>query len=189
MERMGEEFPGFRVRFKDQAWHQRALGQGLKVVGARRYLTHFVTVFGNTVWWPTEAQFRRDPRHAAAVLLHERVHLSDRRRLGVLFDASYVAAGPAVWTMRAHWERRAYAVDIVRLTRLGRPVEWTCEWLRPLFSSVEYGFMWPFPEQIDAWVHRVVHEGLSVEARYDGDEELYASTDVWIDRLLSGRGR
>ncbi len=179
-----EEFPGFRIRFKDEAWHQRAIDRGLRLVGHERYLSHFVTVFGNTVYWTSEAAFRRDDRHTAAVLLHERVHLWDRRREGLWFDASYVAAGPAIWTMRAHWERRAYAVDIVRLTQRGRSLAWIQEWLRRLFTNVEYAFMWPFPEQVDAWVERVAREGLSVETRYPGDEELYASTTEWLDRLV-----
>lgn len=185
MQQMAQEFPGFRVCFKDQSWHQRALGAGLKGVGINRYMTNFVTVFGNTVWWPDEAMFRRDGKRAASVLLHERVHLWDRRRMGVLFDVSYVAAGPAVWTMRAHWERRAYAVDIVRLSRFGRSPEWIKAWLTPLFSKHEYGFMWPFPDEIHAWVDRTLDEGLAGEVKYDGDEELYATTEVWLERLLA----
>jgi hypothetical protein len=39
-------------------------------------------------------------------LRHEAVHLRDARRFPVLFELSYLAALPAVFTARAWWEWR-----------------------------------------------------------------------------------
>ena len=145
---MQREIPGFSVGFKDQSWHQRALGTLLWPLN-RSYVNGYVTVLGRTAWWPNEQRFRNDPK-VLGTLLHERVHLWDWRDNPLWFPASYVLFGPVVWTKRAHWERRGYVIDLVLQQRQGTPIEWQKKWMKQVFCGSDYGWMWPNPSAIEA---------------------------------------
>lgn len=174
--------PGAQLRFKDQSAGQRTIGTLVGVLGNRRYTTEFVTVLGRTVWWPNQAAYERVPDRTARVLLHEWVHLSDWARQPVWFPLSYAGVLPTVWTWRAHWERRAFNVDICGWKRLGLSQDWVHENLRSTFCGPEYGFMQPRPDQIRAWVDQVWAEGIPRTA--PGDDALYGAIEGWLDRLV-----
>lgn len=178
---MQREIPGFSVGFKDQSWHQRALGTLLWPLN-RSYVNGYVTVLGRTAWWPNEQRFRNDPK-VLGTLLHERVHLWDWRDNPLWFPASYVLFGPVVWTKRAHWERRGYVIDLVLQQRQGTPVECQKKWMKQVFCGSDYGWMWPNPSAIEAWVDQVRERGLATEL----DGALLASTQAWVDRIAPPR--
>lgn len=175
---MEREIPGFSVRFKDQCWHQRALGVLLWPLN-RRYVDGYVTVLGRTAWWPSQARFQAQPERSVGTLLHERVHLWDWRDNPLWFPLSYLFWGPAVWTQRAHWERRGYVIDLVLQQRRGTPAEWQKSWMKEVFCGSNYGWMWRDTDAIEAWVDQVRAQGLAVEL----EGALLESTQAWVDRL------
>src|SRR4029079_5084281 len=87
------EFPSFRIVPKRHDLLSHAIDGALKLVtlGAqRRYLTHYHTVIGYTLYvppgWATMSDVAR-----VILLRHERVHLRQRRRYGfVLFAFLYL---------------------------------------------------------------------------------------------------
>lgn len=103
----------------------------------------FTTVLGNTVYLPGPVE-RFDRDRLAAILAHELVHQLDQRRVGSWFYVSYVLLAPAGRTRRAHWERRAYAVDLLLAFEMGGEpaVQATLERLVPIFAGASYAFMW-----------------------------------------------
>lgn len=103
----------------------------------------FTTVIGNTVYLPGPVErFPRD--RLAAILAHELVHQLDQARAGLWFYVSYGLVAPTVRTLRAHWERRAYAVDLLLAYERGGPaeVERVRRRLIGIFAGASYLFMW-----------------------------------------------
>lgn len=103
----------------------------------------FTTVLGDTVYLPRPVEnIQRD--QLAAILAHEYVHQLDQARWGPLFYLSYVAAGPALRTQRADWERRAYAVDLLLAHEHGgRPrLEEVADRIARIFAGPGYLWMW-----------------------------------------------
>ncbi len=103
----------------------------------------FTTVVGDVVYLPAPPD--RIPRdRLAAVLAHELVHQLDQARHGPWFYASYALAGPAFRTVRAEWERRAYAVDLLIAREAGgrEAVLALADRLAALFAGPAYAFMW-----------------------------------------------
>ncbi len=136
----------------------------------RRLAPGFTTVVGRTVFLPRPvAGFHRDA--LAAILAHELVHQLDQRRWGALFYVSYGVCLPAFRTMRAVWERRAYAVDLLLAHRVGA-VDRCERRLVALFSGPSYLWMWAGEASARAFLAPVVasvREGrLDAEAPYRG---------------------
>ena len=137
-----EHVPDLRLVLKRDDPGMRALGRLLAPV-TPRFQTHFTTVVGRTVYLPRPVQdFPRDG--LAMTLAHELVHQLDQRRWGPLFYGSYAVALPVGRTARAHWERRAYAVDLVLMHHDGGEAWMTrrLERLVDLFAGPAYGWMW-----------------------------------------------
>jgi hypothetical protein len=103
----------------------------------------FTTVLGDTVYLPRPVEnIQRD--QLAAILAHEYVHQLDQARWGLWFYASYAALGPALRTMRADWERRAYAVDLLLAYEVGGEAQLrtTAERVARIFAGPGYLWMW-----------------------------------------------
>ena len=131
------EVPGHRFVLKeDVAWMRG-------VARVHPDFRAFTVVIGRTVYLPRPRE-DFEPDRLAAVLLHELVHQLDQARWGPLFYASYVLAAPTLRTVRAVWERRAYAVDLLLAReRGGEPaVHRLAERLAEVFSGPAYGWMW-----------------------------------------------
>lgn len=136
------QVPGLRiVRKQDVGW-MRALGVALRPLNPR-FSTHYTTVVGRTIYLPDGPLPERDSQ--AVTLGHELVHLLDMAEHGLSFYATYLV-GPAPFgrTLRAHWERRGYAVDLLIARDRGgrRAVEQLHDWLAGLFAGPHYGWMW-----------------------------------------------
>lgn len=170
--------PGVRLVHKADVPWMRALGVLLRPI-TPDFDTAFTTVIGDTVYLPRPLEaFDRDA--LAGVLAHELVHQLDMRDHGLRFYLSYLLTPlPVGRTWRAHWERRAYAVDLMLAWERGgeprmlqayhRIVELFCgasyawmwagrsaarAYLRPLLEEVRSGELqarWPYREILAAW--------------------------------------
>jgi hypothetical protein len=165
------EFPSFRVVPKGESPFCRLLDVLLRVVtlGAqRRFLTHYHTVIGGTLYVPPDW----DARPAAAkvvTLWHERVHLRQFRRYGrvgmsVLYLLPILPVGLAWGRARLEWEAYAetlrataelYGIEAAEDPRLH-------EHIVRQFTSGAYGWMWPFPKAVRRWIDEELAR-LSVE--------------------------
>jgi len=120
----------------------------------RRFAPGFTTVLGPYVLlYRPAAEIPRD--RLAAILAHELVHQLDQQRWGPLFYVSYGVCLPAGRTVRAVWERRAYAVDLMLAHEAGGLA--ACERrLVTLFSDRSYVWMWAGESSARAFLAPVV---------------------------------
>lgn len=131
----------------------------------------FVTVLGDTVYLPDRIE-RFDRDVLAAILAHELVHQLDQARWGALFYLSY-GLPPAWRTWRAHWERRAYAVDLLLAWEAGGEagLRRQLDQCVALFGGAAYGWMWGGPHAARHYLEPVVAQvrsgQLAREAPYD----------------------
>jgi hypothetical protein len=159
------EFPRFRIVPKAGNGFSRAIDVALRLVtlnGQRRYLTHYHTVIGDTLYVPASWAAMRDVDRVI-LLRHERVHLRQRRRYGFLLMAAlyllpFAPLGLAYGRARLEWEAyvetiRAtaehYGLDAVRNGRLEAE-------LVARFVGPDYGWMWPFPGAVRRWYEDAV---------------------------------
>jgi hypothetical protein len=159
------EFPGFAIKWKRDDALQRAIHVALAFVtlgGQRIYLSRYYTVMFGKLWVPESwATLPDEDRYI--LLRHERVHLRQRARMGdavmafvylVPFFPLFLAYGRA----RIEWE--AYT-ETLRATAEVRGVA-AAEALRhhivSRFVGGEYGWMWPFPRQVNRWFDTVMRE-------------------------------
>jgi len=161
------EFPEFRIVAKADRGLQRLIDVALKLVtlgGQHEYLTRYHTVLGYTLYVP--ASWNDDTDAQRFVLLrHERVHLRQRRRYGmlgmaVLYLLPIVPLGLALGRARLEWEAYAETLrataEIHGLAAARDPD--MHEYLVRQFTSSAYGWMWPFPSTIRRWIRNVIDE-------------------------------
>lgn len=176
------EFPSFRIRPKSASALQRAIAIALKIItlGAQHeYLTRYHTVLGYTLWVPSA--WPSSPDDARYILLrHERVHLRQRRRYGMigmtlLYLLPFLPLGLAWGRARIEWE--AYS-ETLRATAEVKGLDAARDgelhdYIVKQFSSGVYGWMWPFPAVIRRWIGEVVTE---IE-NHHGDTEARSPTE------------
>lgn len=154
------EYPAFRIVPKAGNPLSLAIDVGLRLItfGAQRhYMTRYHTVIGDTLYVPEAWKTMTDV--ARVILLrHERVHLRQRRRYGMVpFALLYLVPvfplGLAWFRARFEWE--AYRETLQATAEL-RGIEALDD---PLlrheivrrFVSGDYGWMWPFPRAVGRW--------------------------------------
>jgi hypothetical protein len=156
---MKAEFPTFDIVPKRTSRLQHVLHWALFVLtlgGQRVYLTRYHTVLFGRLWVPDAYASMADVDRYI-LLRHERVHLRQRKRMGdvwmafvylIPFFPIFLAYGRA----RIEWE--AY-VETLRATAEQKGIE-EAGALRPYllarFTGPEYGWMWPFPAQVNRWI-------------------------------------
>jgi hypothetical protein len=158
------EFPRFRLVPKEESRLQRAIAQALRALtfgGQNAYLDRYVTTIGRTVYvnrgWES-----RTAADQYITLRHERIHLRQFRRYGLIPMAlAYLLlplpVGLAWCRARLEWE--AYAESV----RAMRDVYGDAHALAPdtkryiieQFTGPAYGWMWPFPRQIQSWLDMI----------------------------------
>lgn len=138
----------------------RAVGRVLKPV-MPNFATRYTTVIGDTVYLPGDPA-DLPPDALAATLAHELVHQLDQRRYGPLFYISYGLGLPAGRTLRAYWERRAYAVDLMLAMDRGGPgeVKRVANVLVDVFSGPAYLWMWVGTASAREYLRPVVEDVL-----------------------------
>ncbi len=134
--------PGLRLVDKADSVLMRALA-----VLARpfmpTFLTQVTTVLGDTVYTPgPPGSIPRDL--LARILAHEIVHQLDQAERPVWFYISYGVVLPTWRTWRAHWERRAYGVDLMIAWEGGGEgaLARSLARIEGLFAGRAYGWMW-----------------------------------------------
>lgn len=118
------------------------------------FMRFYVTTIGSTIYWPASIP------HSEGLLQHEIQHVRDHKKYGILFSLSYLLFPlPLLWTMRAHWERKAYRISIEHWVR-DNPNEtsWIPDFLVDQFCTSRYLWMWPFPSKVRAWANAEIEK-------------------------------
>ncbi|MFI5298603.1 MAG: hypothetical protein ACHREM_10935 [Polyangiales bacterium] len=159
------EFPHFRIVEKRGRALQHAIDRFLKAVtlgGQHEYLTRYHTVLGDTLYVPDA--WPRGTDDARYVLLrHERIHLRQRRRYGMvgmalIYLLPIFPIGLAYGRARIEWE--AYE-ETLRATAEIFGIEAAKDkslhdYLIAQFTGAAYGWMWPFPSSIRCWIDAAI---------------------------------
>jgi hypothetical protein len=154
------EFPRFRIVHKSESRLSRAIDIVLKIVtlwGQRDFMSRYHTVIADTLYVPGRWDDASDTDRAIT-LVHERVHLRQRRRYGdvvmtLLYLVPFFPLGLAYGRARIEWE--AYA-ETLRATAELRGMQVAQdpalrERIVRQFTGAAYGWMWPFPRTINRW--------------------------------------
>lgn len=150
---------------KGAYWHQRLAGRLLWLLtlgGQNRYLTHYVTTLGHTIYVPEDFATWH-PDHAYQVLRHELIHVAQFERLGVVgmvlvYGLLPLPAGLAYGRARLEWEAYRETLRAVAETEglpAARSPALHAEIIRR-FTGPDYGFMWPFPRSVRRWIHEAL---------------------------------
>lgn len=142
------EIPGCAIRFKDDPpetmpWRDRWLHAIARRV-TPDYDHHFTTVVYPNIYLPagTREDFEAEPERYYSTLRHEFIHLKDWQRFHLWMAVSYVLLLPIGWTMRAFWELRGYAQNMICVyEREGRVPEATVERIARIFAGRSYVYM------------------------------------------------
>jgi hypothetical protein len=148
------EFRTFRLVPKERSPLMRVLYRALLMpLWCPDFMGSYTTVLVSWVYMP-EHLIGSDQGYG--VLRHERVHMRDCFRTGVLpFAVSYLFLLPSVLTLRAVWEMRGYAETMrVELEQEGQISDALLAHIARQFTSSNYLWMCPFPGLVDRWVRR-----------------------------------
>ncbi len=63
----------------------------------REFMTGYVTTLKWTVYFPSEKSIQNNPENAVETLMHEFIHLWDRKQKGVWFSVEYLS--PQIWAI------------------------------------------------------------------------------------------
>lgn len=146
---MQKKVPGFELRLKgtrypNDPWYRKIIEKTAKIF-CPTYESDFATTMYPYVYVPV--MWLHDPRNLYETLRHEYIHLRDSKKYGPLFQLSYIAVLPAILTMRAFWERRGFAQNLIyNVEQDGKVGEDTIQWMLPLFTGISYAWMDPFAE-------------------------------------------
>jgi hypothetical protein len=179
LDELAREFPRFRVVDKATSPLSRAIDVALRCLtlgGQRRYMTHYHTVIGDTLYVPACWAHTSDVDRVIT-LRHERVHLRQRRRYTLpgmiaLYFLPFFPLGLAYGRARIEWE--AYR-ETIRATLELRGAEAARsphlrEHVVRQFTSAAYGWMWPFRAQVERWYDEALRE-LGLEGAPEGCPE------------------
>ncbi|MGC4070024.1 MAG: hypothetical protein QM784_36290 [Polyangiaceae bacterium] len=154
------EFPRFRMLPKANSRLCVAIDvllRGLTFGRLSRFLSHYHTALGETLYLAPSWESMCD-RDRVILLRHERVHLRQRRRYGsfvmaLLYLWPILPVGLALGRARLEWE--AYEETLIATAELygvealdGSTLK---DWLVARFVGPDYGYMWPFPNQVAKW--------------------------------------
>jgi hypothetical protein len=167
LDELKEEFPRFRLVPKSESRLSTLIDVALKVItfgGQNRYLTEYHTVIGDTLYLPSS--WERSGAAARYILLrHERVHLRQKRRLGMVLMAfvylvPFFPLGLAYGRARLEWE--AYVETLRSTAQLHGVAAAADPQLRAhileRFTGPDYGWMWPFRGQVEGWYETALRE-------------------------------
>lgn len=180
VQEMKREFPRFRIVSKSDSRLSKAIDVCLRLITAgsqNRYMTHYHTVLGDTLYVPLSWQDAAEV-DKLIVLRHERVHLRQRRRYGLvgmalLYLLPILPLGLAFGRARIEWE--AYS-ETLRATAELKGMQAARdpalrEHIVRQFTSGAYGWMWPFPKAVERWYDEVLR---GIELSW-GSRELRSS--------------
>jgi hypothetical protein len=152
---------------KSAHWHQRAAAKVLWALtfgGQRTYLQSYVTTLGHTIYVPDDFDTWH-PDHAWQVLRHELVHVRQFERfgwLGMILVYGFVPLPALLAWGRARLEWEAYRETLRAVAESeGLAAARAPELHRHIiarFTGPDYGWMWPFPRAVQAWIDGALKE-------------------------------
>lgn len=160
---MGEiekEFPDFDIVSKTTSKLMRSLDTALRIISLNQmntFMTAFVTTVGETVYVP-RGWTERNYLLRAITLRHERVHMRQKRRLGMfLFTFLYLfwifpiglALSRRIFEQEAYAESLRASVEYFGPGALGDSVY--REHIIRHFLGPGYLWTWPYRRSIEAW--------------------------------------
>jgi hypothetical protein len=161
------EFPRFRIVLKNDSRLMHVIDQGLRAVTLgrqSRFLTEYHTVLGS-VLFVAPSWVGMDDRDRIVLLRHERVHMRQSRRFGILGMAllylfPFFPIGLAYWRAKLEWE--AYRETLLATMELYSLQAACSQSLRvrivDRFVGPDYGWMWPFRKSVDSWYDKALGE-------------------------------
>jgi hypothetical protein len=165
VEETSAEFPRFKIVPKSDSGFMGLLNVLLLVItcGAQKdFMTSFTTTIGSRMWVPSKWG-SRSPLAKAAVLRHERVHLRQQKRYGMLRYALMYLFWPVplFWaTGRTKLEMEAYAESLAAYSEYFGDGYINNGKLREAmvdhFTSGEYGWMCINRGKVERWYDAVV---------------------------------
>ena len=155
-----QRVPGLRLVDKQQVWWMRWVGTALRPI-VPEFADRYTTVIGDTVFLPRPPEALPQDQ-LASTLAHELVHQLDQKEYRAWFYISYALGMPAGRTMRAYWERRAYAVDLMLAMERGGPneVRRVANHLVEIFRGPAYFWMWAGRMSASEYLRPVVEDVL-----------------------------
>ena len=177
IESIEREFPKFRIVNKQSSALSKVIDAALKAVTLgqqRRYMTHYHTVLGYTLYVP-KTWFTASDVARAILLRHERVHLRQRRRYGFalmafLYLIPFIPLGLAYGRARLEWE--AYCETLRATAELKGLAAARSPMLRQQivarFVGPDYGWMWPFPKMVQRW-YRAALQAIESDQAFELD--------------------
>jgi len=161
------EFPKFRIVRKDSSRLQRTLHYAMVIATfgrVRDYLDEYYNTVGATIYvtseWPD-----KDPDDCYVLLRHEREHMRQFRRytsvgMMLLYWLAPVPFGLAYF--RARFEKAGYE-QTVRASAEVYGLDYVKdasfrEFVVEQFTTVNYGWMWPFRNGMEAWYDQIVDD-------------------------------
>lgn len=159
------EFPKFRVVYKRHSSLSRLIDGALRILTLgrmRTFMTVYHTVIGETLYVP-DTWDSMGCRDKIILLRHERIHLRQKRRLtfvglAFVYLVPWFPFGLAYGRARLEWE--AYAETLRATAELLGPDAARDAGLRAhivaRFCGPDYGWMWPFPKQVERWYDEVL---------------------------------
>ncbi len=167
MEELRREFPRLRLIDKRDSAFSRLLDVLVTIVTfghQRAFATRYVTTIGSRIYLPTGWAERSD-LDRYIVLRHEAIHLRQFRSYGllgmsVLYLLPFLPLGLAWPRARLEWAgyretlratAEVYGAEAAQDARLRAHIVHQ-------FTSGAYGWMWPFPRQIERWIDRTLEE-------------------------------
>ncbi len=152
------EYPKFKVVEKSDSALMKVIDFLLKLITfwqQRAFLTTFTTTVGYTVYVP-DAWLVWSDRARIAILRHERVHMSQKKRLGFWFSVSYLLLWfPCLWAyFRMKYEMEAYEESMRVLWEYQGERAFTADYRFRMirhFTTAEYCWTWPWKKRIEKW--------------------------------------
>jgi hypothetical protein len=164
---MRGEFPRFRIVDKRGSKLSKLIDVVLRVLtlgGQAKYLTHYHTVIGDTLYVPSGWD-ESTPVRKMITLRHERVHLRQRRRysmpgMALLYLLPLLPIGLALGRARLEWEAYRETLratfELEGAAALLDPA--LREYIVAQFTGPAYGWMWPFRGQVERWYDEALAE-------------------------------
>lgn len=163
-----EEFPKFKMVHKRDSWLMQVADILLKLVTFWRmktFMTEYATTLGYTLYVSDYWELRSTTARMI-ILRHERIHMRQRRRYGVLvFSLLYALVFfPVVFAYyRAKFEKEAYEETMRAVLEYipgtGGVTLMSERYRRRVvrhFTSAEYLWMWPWRRSIERWYDSTV---------------------------------
>lgn len=158
-----EEFPKFTVVRKSDSDFMKLIALLLeKVFGNKSFMGSFITTIGDNMWVP-DAWDNYTDYDRAEIVRHERVHLRQQRRYGMLLYAALYLLVPLpilyAWG-RYMLEREAYE-ETLQAQAEYYGVEYikdpsNRDFILSVFTDNSYGWMWSNRKDVERWYDKAV---------------------------------